>query len=403
MIVLLLIVLSIPVVKDLFKTGAYTSHDLTHHIVRTIHVDKILSQGQFPPRWTDELNYGYGYPLFLFNYPLPSMIAAGIHNFGFDYIWSVKLTFVLSMMLSAIFAYILFAYLWRGRRGGLVSALFYLYAPIRFLNVYVSATFGNAVAFMFVPLVFWSITKSSRGEQDKKSLILGSLSLAGLILSHNIMALMFLPVVFAYSTFLFFQKHSRYIIRNTSYIILLGLGLSSFFLLPALFEKSLIRYDSALTGFYKSHFPAWWQLIRSHWGYGFSHPGTVLDDMSFQIGLAHIMVVVISAFFIFKRSLLAKPGDSLAKFFLFIFSVSIFLMLEVSTPIWETVPLLPYLQMPWRLLAVSVFAASILAAWLVTQFKFRFPIALFLSLAVLIANRNHMRINEILPHDDADF
>ena len=102
-IVCLLTILSIPAVKDLFKPGAYTSHDLTHHIVRTIHMDKVLSQGQFPPRWTDELNYGYGYPLFLFNYPLPSMIATGIHHLGADYIWSVKLTFVLSMMLSAIF------------------------------------------------------------------------------------------------------------------------------------------------------------------------------------------------------------------------------------------------------------------------------------------------------------
>jgi len=403
LIICTLIVISIPSVRDLFKPGAFTSHDLTHHIVRTIHMDKILSEGQFPPRWVGDLNWGYGYPLFLFNYPLPSIIAVGFHYLGLSYIWSVKMTMALSMVASSIFAYIFLRYLFQSELAGFVGALFYLYAPIRFLNVYVSATFGNAVAFMFVPLVFWSITKSSRGEQDKKSLILGSLSLAGLILSHNIMALMFLPVVFAYSTFLFFQKPSRYIIRNTSYIILLGLGLSSFFLLPALFEKSLIRYDSALTGFYKSHFPAWWQLIRSHWGYGFSHPGTVLDDMSFQIGLAHIMVVVISAFFIFKRSLLAKPGDSLAKFFLFIFSVSIFLMLEVSTPIWETVPLLPYLQMPWRLLAVSVFAASILAAWLVTQFNFRLPIALFLSLAVLIANRNHMRINEILPHADADY
>src|SRR3990167_9340360 len=140
-IALFLILLSVPAIKDLFKPGAYTSHDLTHHIVRTIHLDKILSQGQFPPRWNDDLNYGYGYPLFLFNYPLPSLIATGIHHLGFSYIWSVKLTFVLSMMLSAIFAYILFAYLWRDRRAGWVSALFYLYAPIRFVNVYVSATF----------------------------------------------------------------------------------------------------------------------------------------------------------------------------------------------------------------------------------------------------------------------
>ncbi len=402
------ILLTIPTIRDLFKPGAYTSHDLTHHIVRTIHMDKILSEGQFPPRWVGDLNWGYGYPLFLFNYPLPSFMAVGFHKLGLNFIWSVKMTMALSMVSSAIFAYIFLRYLFKSELAGFTGGLFYLYAPIRFLNVYVSATFGNAVAFMFVPLIFWAITKASRGEFDKKSLILGSLSLAGLILSHNIMALMFLPIVGAYSLFSLWQipsKSKRLFILHSSFIILLGLGLSSFFLLPAIFEKSLIRYDSALTGFYKTHFPAWWQLIRSHWGYGFSHPGTAQDDMSFQIGLAHILVVIISILVIAKRILL--KGLTLKEyptiFFLVVFAVSILLMLEISTPIWETTPLLPYLQMPWRLLAVSIFTASILAAWLVSQLRFHLPIALFLSLAVLIANRNHLRINEILPLADADY
>ncbi len=383
MIVLLLIVLSIPAVKDLFKPGAYTSHDLTHHIVRTIHMDKILSQGQFPPRWTDELNYGYGYPLFLFNYPLPSMMAVGIHHLGVDYIWSVKLTLALSMVLSAIFAYILFAYLWWDRRAGLVSALFYLYAPIRFLNVYVSATFGNAVAFMFVPLIFYAIVKASRGEATKASTLAGALSLTGLMLSHNIMALMFLPIIG-----LFFLLYAT---RYSLLAVGLGLGLSAWFWLPATLEKRLLRYDTTLVGFYQAHWPTLRQLIRSPWGYGFSHPGTELDAMSFQIGLAHLLVIGVSLILVFARRRLAK----LNIFFLLIFFASVFLMLEVSNPVWKTVPWLPYLQMPWRLLAVSVFAAAALAGWVVVNLPRKTLVASLLSLAVIIANRNHWRINQV--------
>lgn len=389
LIIFLLVLLTIPAVRDLFKPGAYTSHDLTHHIVRTIHMDKILREGQFPPRWVGDLNWGYGYPLFLFNYPLPSIIAVGFHQLGLNFIWSVKMTMALSMIFSAVFAYIFLRYLFKSDAAGFVGGLFYLYAPIRFLNVYVSATFGNAVAFMFVPLIFWTITKANRGEFDKKSLIFGSLSLTGLILSHNIMALMFLPII----AFYWLLYPSRY----SLFTIILGLGLSSWFLLPAVLEKSLIRYDTTLVGFYKTHFPSLGQLIRSHWGYGFSHPGTTQDDMSFQIGLAHILVVLLSVFVLFKKRHIH------AIFFLIIFFVSVFLMLEISDPIWRTIPLLPYLQMPWRLLAVSVFSASILASWLVSQSRFRLVTTLFLSLAVLIANRNHLRINEILPKTDADY
>jgi len=384
-IVCLLTILSIPAVKDLFKPGAYTSHDLTHHIVRTIHMDKVLSQGQFPPRWTDELNYGYGYPLFLFNYPLPSMIATGIHHLGADYIWSVKLTFVLSMMLSAIFAYILFAYLWRDRRAGWVSALFYLYAPIRFVNVYVSATFGNAVAFMFVPLIFYALIRGWRGEATKVATLAGAVSLAGLMLSHNIMALMFLPIIGLF-----------WVVRPSRQGLVamgLGLGLAAWFWLPATLEKRYLRYDTTLVGFYQTHWPSLKQLVRSSWGYGFSHPGTEADAMSFQIGLAHLFIVGISLVLILARRRLAKL--KLAIFWLFVFGISVLLMLEVSDPFWKIVPWLPYLQMPWRLLAVSVFAAVALAGWVVVNLPGKTVAAGLLSLAVIIANRNHWRINQV--------
>src|SRR3989344_6943888 len=184
LIIVLLFVFTIPSIRDLLKPAAYTSHDLTNHVVRTIHMDRILKEGQIPSRWTGDLNFGYGYPLFLFNYPLPSMVASVLHNLGLSFLWSVKITLLLSMIFSAYFAYILFRYAFSSTAAGFVGGLFYLYAPIRFLNVYVSATFGNAVAFAFVPLIFWAILKASRGEFNRRALFAGSVSLAGLVLSH---------------------------------------------------------------------------------------------------------------------------------------------------------------------------------------------------------------------------
>ena len=393
--IFLLTILAFPTVKDLFQPGAYTSHDLTHHIVRAIHMDKLLGQGQFPPRWTDELNYGYGYPLFIFMYPLPPIMAVGIHRLGFDYIWSGKLVLALSMVLSAVFAYIFFAYLWRNRRAGFVSALFYLYAPIRFLNVYVSATFGNAVAFMFVPLSFYALVKAKRGEATKISTLVGALSLAGLMLSHNIMALMFLPIIGLFGLLLLINaRHKLLVASHYALIAILGLGLSAWFWLPATLEKRLLRYDTTLVGFYQTHFPTLSQLIHSPWGYGFSHPGTELDAMSFQIGLAHLLVVALSLAILFLKR---KTNW----FFLGLFFISVFFMLQISDPLWKTIPFLPYLQMPWRLLAVTVFAASALAGYVVINLPAPTLSALLLSLAVIVANRNHWRINQVFdPGED---
>ena len=77
-IILLLLLVSFPAVRALLQPGCFTSHDLTHHVIRQISMDRLLSEGQFPPRWSAELNNGYGYPVFLFNYPLPTKLRQNL-------------------------------------------------------------------------------------------------------------------------------------------------------------------------------------------------------------------------------------------------------------------------------------------------------------------------------------
>lgn len=409
---LLLFFFSLPTIKNLLKPGAYTSHDLTHHIVRIIQMDKLLKEGQIPPRWTGELNYGYGYPIFLFNYPLPHFFGALFHLIGFNFVWSAKLVFIFSLIFSLLSGYIFFKELWQDTWAGFLSSVFYLYAPIRFLNVYVSATIGNALAFAFIPLIFWAILKLEKKRQILTSILIGSLNLAFLALSHNILALMFMPVILIFILLIFLRKKETQFLKRVFYLLILGFGLASFFLLPALVEKKFIRYDAILKDFYKTYFPAFWQLIHSPWGYGFDHPETEHDAMSFQIGLAHIFVFILSVgslLLFFSRKYLIKIKKNIRKnlsfllFFLLFFLISIFLMLKVSIPIYEKIHYLQYVQHPWRFLALSVFCASALSGYLlkITPKKLKFIVFLGLLSLVLYANRNHLRINQVFdPGED---
>lgn len=392
LILLLLLLISLPAVRDLFKPAAFTSHDLTHHIVRLIHMDKILSEGQIPPRWTGELNWGYGYPLFNFNYPLPSLLGVVFHRLGLDYIWSVKMVLAFSMIASIFTAYVLFRLMF-GTLGGFLGAVFYVYAPIRFINVYVSATVGNALAFVFVPLVFWGIYGLHK-RFEFKYVLGGSLGLAGLILSHNIMAMMFAPVIlsFAFVLWLITKNKTAYYWRASA-LITLGLGMSAFFWLPVIFEKKLILYDKILENFYSAHFPTLKQLIHSPWGYGFSMPGEQDDAMSFQIGLAHIFVFLFSLLIVSKRGI--KKSGFWPLYFLSWFILTIFLMLKISLFFWKNLPFLSYVQMSWRFLAITIFTASTLAGWLIKTVNYRRLWFIFLLVLVLYANRNHLRINQV--------
>lgn len=371
-IILLLFLISLPAVRALLLPGGFTSHDLTHHVIRQIDMDRLLAEGQFPPRWSGGLNNGYGYPLFLFNYPLPAMLGEVFHKTGFGFVDSVKAVLFFSMISSVLGMYLFLKSLLGSRMAAFPGAVFYLYAPVRFLNVYVSASVGSALALGIVPFVFWGLLRGS--------IYFGSISLAALILAHNVTALIFAPVLLVFGLFLVKKA------RATVIIFLLGLGLSAWFWLPAILEKQYTGFDLIFGSFYKDQFVNLWQLIRSPWGYGLSHP--VLPepgDMSFQLGLIHIGVVLILGL------LIKKP---LVGFVLAGFIASIFLMLKISRPLWDSLPFLPMIQFPWRFLSLSVFMASIGAALLIKFLPFKKLLVISLVLLVIYANRNHWNINE---------
>lgn len=156
--------------------------------------------------------------------------------------------------------------------------------------------------------------------------------------------------------------------------LILGFLLTSFFWLPALGEQKFVTLNAFnRRDFYQNHFVFLRQLIYSAWQYGFSVAGPK-DTMSFQIGIIHLFTfsfLILEVIFLFlKRSFYFKKEKRnflLAGVGLFLLSV--FLMLPVSNFIWHLIPLLGYLQFPWRFLSLSIFSLAVLAAILADNHK----------------------------------
>lgn len=395
LVIIALLIVGFPAARALFIPGGFTSHDLTHHVVRAVSMDRLISQGQFPPRWSGELNNGYGYPVFLFNYPLPALLGEVFHKLGLNFVDSVKAVLLVSLLGSALGMYLFLNELLKDKMAAFLGSIFYLYAPVRFLTVYVSAAVGSALGLAFVPFIFWAILK--------RRVVVGGLAVAGLVLSHNVTALMFAPVILAFSLVrrgpFGLSPQGRRPARlapiksGLAGMFLLGLGLSAWFWLPALVEKQYLRYEAVMGRFYAGHFPTLWQLVRSPWGYGLSHPGVEQDALSFQIGLVHIAVMVIlAAAVVFKKVREVRVIGGMSVLF---FALSVFLMLEISLPLWDNLPLLSYVQFPARFLAVAVFSASIAASLLVKYLPWQKGVFTILLVLVLYANRNHLNINQV--------
>lgn len=385
-IVLTAILISLP----LMVPGFFTVHD-DQQIARLFLFDKALKGGQFPPRWVDELGFGFGYPLFNFYPPFVYYLGEAFYLSGVTLIDSVKLVFFASILFSGPAMYIFTKDLW-GRLEATVASVFYLLLPYRAIDVYIRGAMAESFSFVWLPLILWSFYKL-RVFQKTRYLILSSVFLSLLMLTHNLIVVPLLLILPFYLTFLIFLKPDKikFIFFQIPIVFFLFLSFSAYFWLPAITEKKFTLVDNLLLvnlANYDIHFVYPQQLWNWPWGFGGSAEG-LNDGISFKIGKLHIIVSFLSMI-IFGAYMFIKKSRSKINLYILIpvlFSLlvlSAFMSTYYSKIIWDTIKPLGYLQFPWRFLAFTGLFSSILAGALI--FLIKVPvIRLSTSLLLLIS------------------
>ncbi|MEX2012951.1 MAG: 6-pyruvoyl-tetrahydropterin synthase-related protein [Candidatus Levyibacteriota bacterium] len=366
--IIVVAVLSFWAVKHVALPGFFPMHDDTQ-VVRVHEMTKSLKDGMFPVRWVSGLGYGYGYPIFNFYAPLSYYVGSAIELLGFDALSATKIMMGFGILLSGVFMYLLGKEFW-GKLGGVVSALFYVYVPFHAVDIYVRGDVAEFWAYAFIPLAFFGIYKVFQTKGDFKWVVIGGLGYAGIILSHNLTAMMVTPFILIIILLYFYialKRKELYAIRYPLYALALGLSLSAFYFIPALAEQKYTNVLSQIGGgaHFDDHFVCLPQLWQSQWGFGGSTPGCA-DGLSFMIGKLHIfasflMLGLVLVSLLFKK--IAKKEEKLLIAVLCALGllVSILLMLSISNFLWKTVPLMAFFQYPWRFLLLASFFSSLLA------------------------------------------
>lgn len=377
---IIVVVLGVIPLLDLLHPGLPITHDGQDHVARIANFYTSLMQGNLIPRWAGNLNWGYGHPILMFLYPLPSYCASFFHFVGFSFVDSFKLVMALAFIASGVTMY-LWVRKFLGEYAGILAGVLYMFAPYRFVDLYVRGDIGEHVAFLFPPLIlyFLLLLKKSKTTIQKYSYgVLVGLSIAGLVLAHNAVSLMFLPFIFIYILYLFYETRSIKNLIFSGFTILLGLLLSAFFWVPALFEgKYTLRDIVTGHGEYASRFVNIQSLIYGPWNYGQTGQFTV------QIGIIQIAALLAFPFvliYLYKK----RTKQSLLYILVFLYLVvGIFVMLPVSQFIWMHISLLQKFQFPWRFLGIVVFATAVLAAFFVSLFKERVQKMIIIVLIIL--------------------
>ncbi len=396
--VLFIFLLGLIPLFDLFHVGLPITHDGQDHVARIANFYQNLAEGNIIPRWAANLNWGYGHPILMFLYPLPSYMASFFHFVGFSLVDSVKIVFGVSFIASSFTMY-LWIREFLGIEAGIVSAAIYLFAPYRFVDLYVRGAIGEHVAFIFPPLICYFLLKISN-KYSYWNIVGGVFSVAGLILSHNAITIMFLPLIFLYILYLLsISSSKKYLILNTLYIILLGFGLSSFFLLPAFFEGKYTLRDIVTTGQYKTSFSEFKSFLYGDWSYGGTGQFTV------QVGIIQWLVVLLTILYVPILKIKKDKKWTIGLGALGIFFVTIFLMMSYSNIVWKTFTLLQKFQFPWRFLSVTVFISAFCGGVVIYGLpkKVRMAAVFFVFFLCLFLNKDYWHAKGYLQKNESFF
>jgi uncharacterized membrane protein len=261
----------------------FRPHDFTH-AARLVEMQRSLKAGEFPVRWSRNFGFGYGMPLFNFYAPLPYYLGQIPMALGLSAVDSIKLLYLTNSILAFAGMYLLGTKLW-GKWGGILSAVFFSFSTYRALDLFVRGALGEAFALVLIPFALYGVQLAL--EKKRVGSLVIAVSLAAILLSHNLTGMASVGLVTAYYLLQILlsipKKEWRWQLISLGMGILLSVGLSAFYTIPAFLEKGLTRVDQTIVvGYFDfhDHFLCYSQVFKGVWKYGASLPGCN-DDLSF--------------------------------------------------------------------------------------------------------------------------
>ena len=349
------LVLTVLVIWPFLRTASLPHDtDAELHIFRLAELARMWEGGVFYPRWATNFYYGYGYPIFNFYAPLTYYVGLVFMLVpGVGAVMASKLVLMLGLVGAAIGMYG-FVRDRFGRTSGMVAAASYIYAPyLVYIDPHGRGVLPESFSFCVFPLALWSLDRLLR-QPSARRFITTCLLIAAVILTHNLMAMIFGGLLFGYFLWAVLLEGSGQGARSrgTAFLVFpIGVTAAAFFWLPMVLEQDAIQIATVIGEGshydYRNHFLSLGEMLaivqRFDWGASEPYYLRSLGVVQWVLGVAG-----------FGRILLTRFHNRRTATFFAIFSLMLAaLMLPISQTIWQTIPLLPFLQFPWRLLGAT--------------------------------------------------
>jgi uncharacterized membrane protein len=342
--------------------------DTYFHVHRLWQLHQLLNQGVLFSRWAPDLPFGFGYPIFNFYAPLSYYLAEVFYRLTGGLVAGYTLALVFTLVIASVAMFLWLSDLF-STRAAWVGAAAFVFAPHPISNIYSRGAIAEPLAAALMPLVLWAIHRLIKTQRVRYGLWPAA-AFAALVLSHNVSAFTFTPLVALYSIALcirhsLHQPHvGRTLLRCGAYVCIglgWGVALAAFFAVPAFLERGYVRLELIYTAFYYDYHKNFLALSEL-----FNGPQPVdaqLVDRTYRffIGVIPFVGAVIGLMG------LVRLRNSEQRFQIGLAALAcalcIFMATFQSEFIWDAIPFLRVLQFPTRwLMPNTVFLALLIGA-----------------------------------------
>ncbi len=314
--------------------GSASGHDFLFHLASWMDVCRQWHEGIICPRWAEWANWGFGEPRFIF-YPAASWIIGAA--LGAILPWTaVPAAYVwLTLILAGMCAWLL-AKEWLSSTEAAAAAVFFAINPYHLVIVYYRSAFAELLASALFPLLILAAIQVARGISRAPlnlALVFAAVWLANapaaVIATYSLALLLVVGCV---------QRRSLRPLAVGGAAMATGFGLVAFYILPAAWEQRWVQIGGAFSAEYSLEH----NFIFTHT----NAPDFLLFNWKVSgVALSMMLVVWIAAISVARR----RREFPLAWWVLFALAgASTLLMFSPSAILWLHLPVLRFVQFPWR-------------------------------------------------------
>ncbi len=342
-VIVFLLLATVAINLRMIRYGLNGLGDSRWHLTWLQHFSKQLFEGIWYPRWLAGTNLGYGSPTFVFYPPLVYYLGTGLKALGLTFGQTVNTLFSGAIFLSGISFYSFGKPFW-GSFSSLMGALAYMLSPgIAYLTN--GGGLAGLYSFIWPPLLLL-LTHRAVNHASACIWLTGVWALVALT---HLPSFLIVAVGWTFYTLVLLWPHPWRVKLRILLCAPLGWGVVALFLVPAVLEQRYINIDYMLAsqaGF-KTSLANWIELAKGGVG-----------DIIVRQWLAYIAFAGI-AFVGFAR----RPAQRrITAILLATVAGIVFLMSDISWPLWAMNPVLQKIESAVRLAQLQYLAGAALCA-----------------------------------------